>query len=707
MLERLTGKPKTRGRLPRRPATGPKVLSLSIVGPFTASCGGRELKLKTRKASALLAYLALCETKQESRERLVGFLWSRSEETKARASLRQILHDIRREFAKARFAGLRTGKLTIALDPALIEVDLVRMMGEAEGCHVHPRLLHTPRLTERLFEGLDDLDPSFRVWVRAKRQTIEDRLLRSLNAGLASPVVAPEVKEELAAAILNIDATHEEACRYAMQAHAEIGDVAGALRLYKTLWELLDREYGMEPCAETQDLVARIKLGEIECRRERETTSAAFVSLSPFARTRDETMPQSLPALPASARTSKILLQLAPFAMKGVSADKAHLVSGFRHHLAASLVRFREWSVLDIGDVPLGSNDGSAPKARYRLDATAYQVGATVNMVLTLRENAQERYVWSESFALTLEAWFEAQQRVMRRLTSSLNVQLSTERLMRMAGEPDVALDTYDRWLRGQALLSRFDPQSWHDASRLFARATRESPDFSPIHSSIAQMDNIAHFVHPGIFRKLSKARQTVARATTAVRLDPVDSRAHLCLGWSHSLAQDHDAAAPHMELARELNPSDPWTLVSTAAYWAFCGEGEKAAALAREARLLSIAPAPYHWGYQAIIQFLGKDYEGALETAAHARDVIKTLPAWRAAALFHLGRREAARREGRRFLDGIRSCWFGRVTPTDLAIARWLLHAHPIRSRAQWECLRDGVAGASIPTGGIDHPLW
>ena len=46
--------------------------------------------------------------------------------------------------------------------------------------------------------------------------------------------------------------------------------------------------------------------------------------------------------------------------------------------------------------------------------------------------------MWSESFELTLKRWFEAQQRIIRRLTSSLNVQLSTERFMRHAAEPDV-----------------------------------------------------------------------------------------------------------------------------------------------------------------------------------------------------------------------------------------------------------------------------
>jgi DNA-binding SARP family transcriptional activator len=42
------------------------------------------------------------------------------------------------------------------------------------------------------------------------------------------------------------------------------GDVAGALRIYKALWDLLDRDYGMEPSPATEELVANIKLGAFE-----------------------------------------------------------------------------------------------------------------------------------------------------------------------------------------------------------------------------------------------------------------------------------------------------------------------------------------------------------------------------------------------------------------------------------------------------------
>ena len=129
-------------------------------------------------------------------------------------------------------------------------------------------------------------------------------------------------------------------------------------------------------------------------------------------------------------------------------------------------------------------------------------------MVMVLRDDTTGIYVWSESFRLGLNNWFEAQQRIIRRIATALNVQLSAERLMRLAGEPDVSLDVHDRWLRGQSLHYNYDAESWRRAVTIFRDAIWEYPTFSPCYSSLVQLNNIEHFVHPGVFRDLGKARR-------------------------------------------------------------------------------------------------------------------------------------------------------------------------------------------------------
>jgi DNA-binding SARP family transcriptional activator/TolB-like protein len=673
-------------------------LSVSLVGRLTIRFEGRLVELRTQKASAVLSYLALTEAKHESRERLVGLLWSRSDEEKARASLRQVVRELRAAFEDAGYGGFSAGRLSIHLNAEKVEVDVESIIWLAETGSVHPLLLNTPRLGERILEGMDDLDPSFRIWVLAKRQTINDRLMRSLGAGLVAKDVAADVKTEIATAIVNLDPTHEEACCHLMRVHAEEGDVAGALRLYKALWNLLDRDYGMEPSPVTEELVADIKLGAFE--RPANRVGAQLESGGRALRTGNGHPDRPIvPEARHSGASAKIRLVLRPFQMHGVDSDHAHLVQGFSLHLAACLVRFREWSVVDRPTVAVPLLD-STPQ--YCIESTAYQAGAEINMVMVLRDELTGIYIWSESFRLSLDSWFEAQQRIIRRIATSLNVQLSAERLMRLAGEPDVSLDVHDRWLRGQNLMAKFDPESWQRAVTIFRDAIRENPTFSPCYSSLVQMNNIEHFVHPGFVRDLGKAKATLELAKTAVQLDPVDSRAHLCCGWSYVMALREAEAAPHMELACELNDNDPWTLLSCAHYCAFCGLIEQARLRADQSLALSPAPSYLEWSYHGIIRFLCGDYAGALAACDRGHGVVQILPAWRAAALFYLGKPAMAREEAQRFLNGIRSFWVGSSAPTDEAVVRWVLQAHPISVSSRWEALRDGLRGAGLPVEGI-----
>ena len=89
-------------RLAEAAPDGAPRLAVSLVGRLSIRFQGRPVELRTRKAAAVLGYLALSETKQESRERLVGLLWSRSDEEKARASLRQVIRELRTVLERGR-----------------------------------------------------------------------------------------------------------------------------------------------------------------------------------------------------------------------------------------------------------------------------------------------------------------------------------------------------------------------------------------------------------------------------------------------------------------------------------------------------------------------------------------------------------------------------------------------------------------------------
>ena len=85
-------------------------LRLTVLGAFSATVDGKPVRLPTRKAQALLAYLALGDPAGESRERMMALLWSESDTKQARDSLRQAIKEVNDALLEAGFEGFNSGQ---------------------------------------------------------------------------------------------------------------------------------------------------------------------------------------------------------------------------------------------------------------------------------------------------------------------------------------------------------------------------------------------------------------------------------------------------------------------------------------------------------------------------------------------------------------------------------------------------------------------
>ena len=318
-------------------------LHAQLIGQPTINCNKSTVQLSNRKSRALLAYLLLTDKGREKRERLVGLLWSETDEARARASLRQALYETKSALAAAGYVGFEAARFDVGLQPNSFKVDITDVLEQVKAGVPHPLLLDTERLTDRLLDGCDAIDPAFDIWLTAKREAIRQRLERDLETALRESAAAGRRVEDIARAILNLDPTHEEAARALMTARHASGDTAGALTVYKRLWDLLDEEYDTEPSKDTLDLVASIKMGQAPAPR----PVAPLLFADPLPPT--ATMPTKA-GEPTTARwSSRFVLSVAPFEIAAARTEQLHLVHGFRRELLACLARFREWVVRDLG----------------------------------------------------------------------------------------------------------------------------------------------------------------------------------------------------------------------------------------------------------------------------------------------------------------------------------------------------------------------
>ncbi|MCC8939741.1 hypothetical protein H8A99_25550 [Bradyrhizobium sp. Arg68] len=687
-------------------------LSINLLGKLTLSVGEHEIESLSRKTKALLGYLALTESREESRERLIGLFWSESPEERARASLRQALHEIRNALAPSGFEGLHADKLVVALDRTRIKVDLVDALRNALAGTPHPQLLTQQNLVDDIFGEVESSDPAFQTWVSAKRQTIRDQLIRHLETALRDEITITAKGRDIAAAIINLDQTHEEACRYLIRGHVADGAIGSALKVYKNLWDLLEAEYDVEPTQQTQDLIAEVKAAL--------PFSGAPSSLeapggpAPWPATRIIASPPPSPPAGLSvdqqlaARDARLILSVGSFTLSGSELKRDYLAQGFRRELIACLVRFREWHIRDWAGAP-ASPTPSTQADEFVLDASGFESRKAVHLVLTLRDGINGTYLWSESLSLTLENWHQSQQNLVRRIASTLNVHVSAERLNRVMSRQLVDLKAYDIWLFGQATLLGFDVKRWDRAAELFRQVVQLMPDFAPAFSSLAQLNNSYHIVKPGTPRDANRTLQALAYAQEAARLDPLDSRSQLCLGWSHAMARHYEQAMIYIPLAHELNHNDPWTLVSAANCYAFCGRDAEARDIVDSMlkRMATVAPSALQWAYHTAVRFMIKDYEGCVSAADFAGDLNANVPGFKAAALYHLGRHDEARAELDHFFNVVRERWSSAEPATPATMTRWLLYLFPIASAESWARLRDGIAGAGAPVDGLSHHGW
>jgi DNA-binding SARP family transcriptional activator len=258
--------PGDRGLSPRHAAYGrahriKQVLRISLLEGMVLRVGEREVVLTSRKAKALVAYLVLTPGMKETRDRLVGLLWSETEDAKARASLRQLLHVLRDTFDAAGLVGLSTDRDQVSLDPSAVVTDLDDLIASVDRGEPADCLSDEAGITDSLLRGYDDVDPSFGSWLTVKREGIRRMLIRRLEAQLTEITHRPEVTKRIARALFQIDPTHEIACQELMRACVASGNAGSALAAYKQLWECLEQEYDIEPSMATQELVVAIKSG--------------------------------------------------------------------------------------------------------------------------------------------------------------------------------------------------------------------------------------------------------------------------------------------------------------------------------------------------------------------------------------------------------------------------------------------------------------
>jgi DNA-binding SARP family transcriptional activator/tetratricopeptide (TPR) repeat protein len=233
-------------------------LSIRLLGPLEVAVAGRPIVVDTRKALAIVALVA-AEGRPFARDELAAMFWPEADDEAARGALRRTLSALR---TAVRGSGLLIERAHVALDPASSDVDLAEL----------ERLSASFRLSDleaaaRLARGpflagfaLRD-SPDFDDWQAARAVRLE----RTVGSILERLSVARLGVGDAAGAVdaarrrVALDPLDELGQRRLIALLARSADRAGAIRQYRELVALFDRELGVAPLRETTELYEAIR----------------------------------------------------------------------------------------------------------------------------------------------------------------------------------------------------------------------------------------------------------------------------------------------------------------------------------------------------------------------------------------------------------------------------------------------------------------
>src|SRR5271154_746023 len=587
-------------------------LLISLLGPLLIENGERRLGKVPRKARALLAYLAAQGGRPVSRERLSDLLWPYQGSDQARHSLRNCLLELRRAFGESAGRHLAAEFANCRLQDVDVDIErferLARLSDRSE-------LLAAAELYrgEFLADFVIDSEP-FQEWLAAERDRTLDLTCSVLQRLTALQDAAGEHDPAIQSArrLAGLDSLSEIGQRALIRAYAHAGRRPEALRQYRTCTEILKRELGVAPDAETQALANEIAhpgtTGE----------GAAAGRVTEIPNRDTAALPSSLAGLPGKPAIQRHLAPIAKKAgpewpcvlpniavavapVRNLTGDhrQQYLVEAFTDDLVTDLLRHGRGLTLarvaDEGRPPDFSPRTGNPEIEYVVTGSAQRSGPTtfrVNMQITNAVTAG--YCWADRYEFDPEDLEPIQTKITRRISRELHLlvlQQASRRAVMTSGSEFGVNECLSR--AATAIKGRITPEMTAEAQRWLLAALAHDPrnvealsglaftcphivsnpwwgdphavatlsdlggdviamalDLAPGHALAKCIQGLLY----SAAGRLGEAEQAIQHA---LALDPGLGLAHGFAGYNAALLGRADETLPAAERAMRLDPTD------------------------------------------------------------------------------------------------------------------------------------------------------
>jgi len=415
-------------------------LVIGLLGPLVIEVGDRQLEKISRKARALLAYLAAQGGKTVSRERLSNLLWPYQDPDRARHSLRNCLLELRKALGPDAKRHLDFGFADLRLQD--IDVDLARFERLSYSSSVAELGLAAELYRGELLADFVIASAPFQEWLAAERDRTVDIICTALQrlAAVQSAAGDHDAAIQSARRLVGLDPLSEIGQRALIRACARAGRRSEALRQYRICSDILKRELGAAPDTETRALADEIARLTGAC----EPPATSRIANQPTTR------PEVAKPLPASCctggaraipvadmtrlrwpcRLPDIAVAVAPVRNLTGDPDQQHLVEAFSEVLVADLLRHSRGLALtrEADERGLLAGPARAGESEYLLTGSAQRSGGgalRVNVQIT--DAATAEYRWAGRYEFDPDETEAVQIRVTRQISRQVHALLLRE----------------------------------------------------------------------------------------------------------------------------------------------------------------------------------------------------------------------------------------------------------------------------------------
>lgn len=644
--------------------------------------------LSQPKRLALLAYLASAAPRGfHSRDTLLALFWPESDGERARNSLRQALHQLRRSLGDDVLVS--RGDREVGLNPDLFWCDAAAFDQAVEEERFEDAL--------KLYRG--DLLPGFFIddAAEAERWLEEERARRRRAAVDAAWKLSEQeaARGELRAAALwaeravSFAPSEEAGLRRLLVLLERAGEPAAALAAFAEFERRLQGEYGLAPSADTLRLVDQLRrptpapsavepvaaIPIVPAQAAEPAPIATTAKAAPAGAVIEPEVPATAaignPVLPRSIvrdarprrRWARIAASVAiiavllvggwmafgrgsasaaegeapsiavlPFVNLSGSRENDYFSDGLAEELLNVLAQVPELRVASRtssfgfrgNEVPVDSI-GRALKVGHVLEGSVRQYGERVRITAQLIDTRTGFHVWSQTYDRQRSDIFAIQDEISRAIAGQLQVRLAR----RTPGKPETAdPEAYAQVLKANFAFnqsSQSPRERYATAAGFLEEAIRIDPAYAEAYAKLADA------TQGQAYRGYVPAEEGFARARAlaerALVLDPGMARAHYVLGRIAELHEwDFPRAQQHYQRSVDLAPIPEREPPPHAFVLMRLGRRDEAVAAARRnAELQPDWPGAYN-NLGSILSYVG-DYSGAIQAFTSAQALAPTNP--------------------------------------------------------------------------------